>query len=117
MTIFKKALSRRTVLRGTGAALALPLLDSMIPAMTASAATPAASEHLRRIGYIYIPMGCNPKEWIPTDDNLDKLPSTLSPLEEIKSHVSVLSGMDLQNAYPGSHATSNSAFLSAAGPS
>ena len=62
MTIFKKALSRRTLLRGTGAAVALPLLDAMIPALTATAATPAASEQLRRIGYIYIPMGCNPKE-------------------------------------------------------
>jgi len=114
MNFFKKALSRRTLLRGTGAAFALPLLDAMVPAMTARAASPASSEQLRRIGYIYIPMGCNPKEWIPTGDTLDVLPSSLSPLQDIKEHVSVLSGMDLQNAYPGSHATSNSAFLSAA---
>jgi len=114
MNFFKKALSRRTLLRGTGAAFALPLLDAMVPAMTARAASPASSEQLRRIGYIYIPMGCNPKEWIPTGDTLDDLPSSLSPLQDIKEHVSVLSGMDLQNAYPGSHATSNSAFLSAA---
>ncbi len=114
MTIFKKALSRRTLLRGTGAALALPLLDAMVPAMTARAASPASSEQLRRIGYIYIPMGCNPKEWMPKGDTLDVLPSSLSPLEDVKSQVTVLSSMDLQNAYPGSHATSNSAFLSAA---
>ena len=114
MTIFKKALSRRTLLRGTGAAVALPLLDAMIPALTATAATPAASEQLRRIGYIYVPMGCNPKEWTPGGSSLDELPSSLSPLEDVKDQVSVLSGMDLQNAYPGSHATSNSAFLSAA---
>ncbi len=114
MTIFRKALSRRTLLRGTGAAVALPLLDAMIPALTATAATPAASEQLRRIGYIYIPMGCNPKEWTPSGNSLDELPSSLSPLEDVKDQVSVLSGMDLQNAYPGSHATSNSAFLSAA---
>ncbi len=114
MTIFQRALTRRTLLRGTGAAVALPLLDAMIPAMAATAVTPAASERLRRIGYIYIPMGCNPKEWIPSGNSLDVLPSSLSPLEDIKDQVSVLSGMDLKNAYPGSHATSNSAFLSAA---
>ena len=114
MTIFKKALSRRTLLRGTGAAFALPLLDAMIPALTATAATPGASSQLRRIGYVYMPMGCNPAEFFPTGNTLDRLPSTLSPLEEVKEHVTVLSGMELQNAYPGSHATSNSAFLSAA---
>ena len=114
MNIFKKALSRRTMLRGTGATIALPLLDAMIPAMTAIAATPAASAQLRRIGYIYIPMGCNPAEWTPKSNSLDDLPSSLSPLEDVKDQVSVLSGMDLKNAYPGSHATSNSAFLSAA---
>ena len=114
MTMFRKSISRRTLLRGSGATLALPLLDAMIPAMTATASTPAASEQLRRIGYIYIPMGCNPAEWLPSNKSLDQLPSSLSPLEEIKDQVSVISGMDLQNAYPGSHATSNSAFLSAA---
>ena len=114
MTTFRKSLSRRTLLRGTGATLALPLLDAMIPAMTAVASSPASNEQLRRIGYVYIPMGCNPKEWIPSGDSLTVLPTSLSPLEEIKEHVSVISGMDLQNAYPGSHATSNSAFLSAA---
>ena len=114
MTIFKKSLSRRTLLRGTGATLALPLLDAMIPALTATASTPGASDQLRRIGYIYIPMGCNPTEWLPAGKSLDQLPSSLSPLDEIKDQVCVISGMDLQNAYPGSHATSNSAFLSAA---
>ncbi len=114
MTILKKALSRRTMLRGTGATVALPLLDAMIPALTAVAATPAASAQLRRIGYIYIPMGCNPAEWTPKSTSLDVLPSSLSPLEDVKDRVCVLSGMDLKNAYPGSHATSNSAFLSAA---
>ena len=114
MTFFRKALSRRTLLRGTGTAFALPLLDAMIPALTATAATPGANSQLRRLGYVYMPMGCNPAEFFPTGKTLDQLPSTLSPLEEVKDHVTVLSGMELQNAYPGSHATSNSAFLSAA---
>ncbi|MAP08525.1 MAG: hypothetical protein CMM00_06790 [Rhodopirellula sp.] len=107
-------LSRRTLLRGTGAAVALPLLDAMIPAMTASAATAAAPSRLKRIGYIYIPMGYNPAEWTPEGETLDELPSSLSPLEDVKDHLTVISNTDLQNAYPGSHATSNSAFLSAA---
>lgn len=109
----KNALSRRTLLRGTGVAVGLPLLDAMIPAMTAQALTPAAPSQLRRLGYVYIPMGFNPAPWIPQGDTLDTLPPTLQSLESIKKQVTVITGMDLQNAYPGSHATSNSAFLSA----
>ncbi len=109
----KNALSRRTLLRGTGVAIGLPLLDAMIPAMTAQALTPAAPNQLRRLGYVYMPMGFNPSPWIPQGDTLDTLPPTLQSLESIKNQVTVVTGMDLQNAYPGSHATSNSAFLSA----
>jgi len=114
MTFFKKAISRRTLLRGTGASFALPLLDSMVPACTASAATPMAVNRLRRISYIYVPMGFNPKHWIPNGETLESLPSSLSPLQDLQNDVTVLTNLDLQNAYPGSHATSNSAFLSAA---
>ena len=110
----KKSLSRRSVLRGAGVALALPLLDAMIPASTALADTAAAPSKLRRLGYVYIPMGFSPAEWTPGDDKLDMLPSTLKSLEKVKSHATVVSGLELKNAYPGSHATSNSAFLSAA---
>lgn len=112
--IQRKAIPRRTLLRGAGAAVALPLLDSMIPSMTASANTAAGADALRRIGYIYMPMGFNPAEWTPDRDDLKNLPSSLQPLEPVRDQVSVLTRMDLQNAYPGSHATSNSAFLSAA---
>ena len=114
MSFMKRALSRRTLLRGAGVAFALPLLDAMIPANTAMAATVANPSKLRRLGYVYIPMGFNPEPWVPEGDRLDKLPFTLQPLEKIKSHVTVVSGMELKNAYPGSHATSNAAFLSAA---
>ncbi len=109
-----KSLSRRTLLRGAGTAVSLPLLDAMIPAATATAKTVADPSALRRLGYVYIPMGFNPAEWIPEGDTLDKLPSSLRSLESVKQHVTVLTGMELQNAYPGSHATSNAAFLSAA---
>lgn len=115
MIVTRKALSRRTFLRGAGTALALPLLDAMIPSMTALAETPAASERLRRIGYVYMPMGCDVTRWTPPgDEKLDELSHSLAPLAPVKQHVSVLSNLELRNAYPGTHATSNSAFLSAA---
>lgn len=110
----KKALSRRTLLRGAGAAIALPLLDAMIPASTALAKTSADPANLRRLGYVYMPMGFNPKSWTPDGDRLDQLPASLQSLDKVKDQVTVITGMELRNAYPGSHATSNSAFLSAA---
>ncbi|MEM9368031.1 MAG: DUF1552 domain-containing protein [Planctomycetota bacterium] len=111
----RRALSRRTVLRGVGTTIALPLLDAMVPAATVQANTVASAESLKRIGYVYIPMGFHPDEWTPKNPGtLQDLPSSLQPLSPVQEQVTVLSGMDLQNAYPGSHATSNSAFLSAA---
>jgi hypothetical protein len=59
-------------------------------------------------------MGFNPAEWTPDGTELGVLPSSLQSLESVKDRVTVISGMDLKNAYPGSHATSNAAFLSAA---
>ncbi len=114
MFITQKSVSRRTLLRSAGVAVALPLLDSMIPAMAHASTTVAAPSQLKRIGYCYMPMGFNPVRWTPQGDTLDKLPYSLEPLKAIKDQVTVLSNMDLKNAYPGSHATSNSAFLSAA---
>lgn len=113
MIVLKKALSRRTFLRGVGATVALPLLDAMVPAMTALAQTPAAPERLRRLGYVYVPMGCDVTRWTPPGGRLDKLSFSLTPLERVKEHVTVLSNLELRNAYPGTHATSNSSFLSA----
>ena len=114
MIITKKALPRRTFLRGVGAALALPLLDAMLPSMTALAKTPADPAKLRRLGYVYMPMGCDVTRWTPPGETLDELSATLSPLEPVKSHVTAITNLELQNAYPGTHATSNAAFLSAA---
>jgi len=114
MIITKKALPRRTFLRGMGATLALPLLDAMVPSMTALAKSPA--EPVRRLGFIYIPMGCDITRWTPpaTDGSLEVLSPVLQSLEPHIDHLTVLSGMELKNAYPGTHATSNAAFLSAA---
>ena len=115
MIVMKKALPRRTFLRGIGVSLALPLLDAMIPALTAQAATAAAPARLRRLGFVYMPMGCDVTRWTPkTGDLLGELSPTLSPLAPVREHVTAITNLELQNAYPGTHATSNAAFLSAA---
>src|SRR5512132_1403176 len=109
MIVTKKALPRRTFLRGMGATLALPLLDAMVPAMTALAATPAAP--VRRLGFIFVPMGCDITRWTPSgNDKLGTLSPILSPLAPVKDHVTVLTNMELDNAYPGTHSSSNSSF-------
>lgn len=114
MFITKRTIQRRTLLRGLGVSLALPLLDAMIPSMTALANTPANPARLRRLGFVYMPMGCDLTRWTPPGDTLQELSPTLQPLENIKNKVTIVSNLELKNAYPGTHATSNSSFLSAA---
>jgi hypothetical protein len=111
--ITKKALPRRTFLKGVGASFALPLLDAMVPAATASAKTPAQA--VKRLGYVFMPMGCDHSRWTPqSEDTLEKLSPILDSLAPVKNQITLLTNMELRPAYPGSHATSNSAFLSAA---
>jgi len=113
MFITKKAIPRRAFLSGAGAALALPLLDAMIPAATALAKTPA--KPVPRLGLVFIPMGCDQARWTPPGDGeLRELSPILFPLEPVKEQLTVITNTRLQNAYPGTHDTSNSAFLSAA---
>src|SRR5688500_6435698 len=112
MIITKKALPRRTFLKGAQAVLALPLLDAMIPAATAWAQTPA--KPVRRLGFVYMPMGCDHSRWTPAGQDLAELSPILRPLERVKNHVTVITNTRLQNSYPGTHDTSNSGFLSAA---
>src|SRR5215510_9832436 len=113
MFITKKAIPRRTFLKGAQAALALPLLDAMIPAATAWARPPA--KPVPRLGFVFIPMGCDHARWIPSGQGeLRELSPILAPLNPVKDQVTVITNTRLQNAYPGTHDTSNSAFLSAA---
>ncbi len=113
--VSKKALPRRTFLRGLGATVALPLLDAMVPAMTVASETPADPRQLRRLGFVYMPMGCDIDRWTPAGtESLGELSPSLSPLESVKEKIAIITNMELMNAYPGTHATSNSAFLSAA---
>src|SRR5438105_15172793 len=106
MFITKKAMPRRTFLKGAQAALALPLLDAMIPAATAWAKTPAVP--VPRLGFVFIPMGCDHSRWTPpADEKLGELSPILDPLQPVKDHLTVITNMRLQNAYPGTHDTSN----------
>jgi hypothetical protein len=113
MFLTKKAIPRRTMLKTAQAALALPLLEAMVPAATAWAQTPA--KPVPRLGFVFIPMGKDHTRWTPPGrDTLDELSPILAPLKPVKDHVTVITNTRLQNAYPGTHDTSNAAFLSAA---
>src|SRR5438445_5686601 len=112
MIITKKFSPRRTFLRGVGATMALPLLEAMVPAATVLAKTRA--NPVRRLGFVFMPMGCDITRWTPPGEKLDQLSPILSSLAPVREYVTAITNMELQNAYPGSHATSNSAFLSAA---
>ena len=113
MIISKKALPRRTFLKGLQATLALPLLDAMIPAATALARTPA--KPVRRLGFVYIPMGCDHARWTPAGEGtLGDLSPILAPLEPVKKQLNVITNLRLEKSYPGTHDTANAGFLSAA---
>jgi hypothetical protein len=113
MIITKKALPRRTFLKGVQATLALPLLDAMIPAATALAKTPA--KPVRRLGFVFIPMGCDHARWTPPgQETLGELSPILASLESVKEQLTVVTNLRLEQSYPGTHDTSNAGFLSAA---
>src|SRR4051794_36091644 len=113
MIITKKALPRRTFLRGLGTPLAFPLLDAMAPPMTPLAGTPA--NPVRRLGFVYVPMGAHMPQWTPAGSgSLGELSPSLRALAPVVDQLSVVTNLELKNAYPGTHATSNAAFLSAA---
>jgi hypothetical protein len=113
MIITKKAIPRRTFLQGMGATVALPLLDAMVPSMTALAKT--AANPVRRLGFVYMPMGCDLPRWTPTTQGAAvELSPTLQSLRPVSEQLTIISNLELKNAYPGTHATSNASFLSAA---
>src|SRR5262245_23418491 len=113
--IMKRPLSRRTVLRGFGTALALPFLEAMEPAI--ALAGPAVKEAPLRMAFLFVPNGIHMPDWTPKDEGaLKQLPPTLEPLKPVKDHLLVLSGLTLDKARPngdgpGDHARAMSAFL------
>ena len=112
MFITKKVMSRRTALRGLGVTVALPLIDSMVPALSALEGTAAAPA--RRLGFVYVPNGANRAAWKPPSDGPElALSETLAPLDPVHDHVTVLSGLRSFNG-DGDHARAGSAWLTGA---
>lgn len=114
----KAGLPRRSLLRGLGAAVSLPWLESLLPRAVAA----DAARHPVRLGFVYVPNGVNMDSWRPAKIGpLDELPPTLEPLEAVKEQVLVLSGLaaDKARSYgdgPGDHARAMAAFLTGAHP-
>ena len=125
MIITKRALSRRTVLRGMGVSLALPLLDAMVPALTAAVNTPATP--VRRYGFFYMPNGVAMNHtgvnyWKPQTVGSDfEFSPILKPLEPFRNQMTVVSGLHNRQAEAfgdgnGDHTRSTAAWLTAAHP-
>jgi hypothetical protein len=118
MFITKRHLSRRVVLRAMGVSLALPLLDSMVPALTALGQTAASPKRLRRLGVFYVPNGMSMGYWFPrTEGPLQQLPPTLQALASLKDRVLLVGGLadkpaDLVEG-GGDHARAAGTFLTA----
>ena len=113
-------ISRRSVLRGLGTAVALPWLEAMTS--TASAARTGDAAAPLRLAYFFVPNGMHMPDWIPEEEGrLDKLPSTMEPLADHKSKLTVLSGLTLNGGRalgdgPGDHARCVASFLTGAHP-
>src|SRR5262245_20637800 len=99
MFITKKHISRRTVLKGAGAALALPFLEAMVPASTALAQT-AANPKPRFVG-CFVPHGMAPGYWVPEKEGKDfDFTFCFKPLEPFSEHVTLMSGLHSRSAEP-----------------
>lgn len=113
------SLSRRTVLRGLGAAVALPWLEAMGP-RSAFAADNATRP--TRLAFLYVPNGCNMADWTPATEGADfELPHTLQPLANVRQHINILTGLTADKARAngdgaGDHARALSAFLTGVQP-
>ncbi len=121
MMIFKKAIPRRTFLRGAGTALALPLLDAMTPAFAGP--SDVSAKPPLRVGFVYVPNGVMMRNWTPVTEgaNYETMP-ILEPLTPFRDRMLVLSGLDnLQSmAQPGEggahHTRASATFLTGVHP-
>ena len=118
MIISKKAIPRRTVLRGLGSMLALPLLDSMMPALSAMQKT--AARPINRFGVMYVPNGMIMKNYLPlTEGAAYELTPTLSALAPFREHLLVVSGLECiptPGRPGGAHAKASTRFLTDVSP-
>jgi hypothetical protein len=113
-----RQISRRTVLRGIGTAIALPWLESIMPGLSQA----AEGGPPRRMAFFSVPNGMHMPDWTPKEDGpLGVLPPILAPLEPLRPSVTVLSGLTLEGGRPqrdgpGDHARSAASFLTGAHP-
>jgi Protein of unknown function (DUF1552) len=115
MFITKLSLPRRTFLRGVGAALGLPLLESMMPALTAMAKTAASPKP--RLGFVYIPHGVIMDEWTPKSAGTGfELTPILKPLEPFRQAMTVVSNLTAPSQNTGSHAAAAGSWLTGVAP-
>jgi hypothetical protein len=115
MIVTKRAMSRRTVLRGLGTAIALPLLDAMVPALTAQQRT--AARAVRRLGVVYHPNGVIYENWLPKGTGRDfTFSAILKPLEPFRSQITVVTGLESHQAEAlgdggGDHSRASGSYL------
>ena len=118
MLIFKKAIPRRTMLRGLGATLALPLLDAMVPSLTALQRT--AAKPITRFGVMYVPNGMVMEQWTPATEGAGfELTPTLAPLTPFRDDLVVLSNLACvpsPGRPGGAHAKASTRFLTDISP-
>src|SRR5579863_1088364 len=115
MFVTKKHISRRSMLRGAGAALSLPLLDAMIPARTALAQTAAKSTP--HLGFIYFPHGAVQAKWTPVGEGkIIEFGEILKPLDKYKAMTTVFSNIDNQAPVGPVHALAPGTWLSCVHP-
>ena len=120
MMITKKALDRRTFLRGAGIALSLPLLDSMIPALSRASTTAAKAP--ARLGFVYVPNGILQRDWVPDQLGTDfQLKATMKDLEPFKDKMVVLRNLQQYNGQSlgdggGDHARGGATWLTGVHP-
>lgn len=120
MILTRKSLSRRTLLRGFGSALALPFLDAMSPAL--GAPTRAGAKAPLRMAFLYVPNGIIMKDWTPKTEGRDfELTPTLKALEPFRENLLVLSGLDHYNGQAlgdgaGDHARAGATWLTGVHP-
>jgi len=118
MFITRKAIPRRAMLRGLGASLALPLLDAMVPSLTALQKT--AAKPITRFGVMYVPNGMVMNQWTPAAEGTAfELPSTLAPLAPFRQDLIVLSNLACvpsPGRPGGAHAKASTRFLTDISP-
>src|SRR5262244_2124257 len=113
MFITKKHIPRRTVLRGAGAALALPFLEAMVPAATAQSQT--AAEPKQRFVGCFVPHGMAPGYWIPNKEGTGfDFPFCFKPLEPFREYTTILSGLHSRSAEPPPGVTGADHWVAAA---